>query len=128
MEEEYKMPTRYVVQAGGQVFVGEAGKIYFSLTNMGQANANETTVGGAFGLQLGESAIRNEVSFGLWYRYKDAIIPYVGYYYQGFQLGLSYDYTVSELKTATQVRNGYELTLIYRANDKAKLRTAIPWY
>ena len=128
LEEEYKMPTRYVVQAGGQVFVGEAGKIYFSVTNMGQANANETTVGGAFGLQIGESAKKNEVSFGTWYRYKDAIIPYIGYYYQGFQLGLSYDYTVSALKTATQVRNGYELTLIYRGSDKASLKTAIPWY
>jgi len=126
--EEYKMPARYVVQAGGQVFIGEAGKIYFSLTNMGQAKANETTAGGAFGLQLGESKIRNEVSFGMWYRYKDAIIPYVGYYYQGFQFGLSYDYTVSALKTATQVRNGYELTLIYRASDKSGLKTAIPWY
>ena len=126
--EEYKMPTRYVVQAGGQVFVGEAGKIYFSLTNMGQANANETTVGGAFGLQLGESTNRNEISFGTWYRYKDALIPYIGYYYQGFQLGLSYDYTVSALKTATEVKNGYELTLIYRASNKVSLRTAIPWY
>ena len=126
--EEYKMPTRYVVQAGGQVFVGEYGKVYFSLTNMGQAKANETTAGGAFGLQLTESDTRNEVSFGMWYRYKDAIIPYIGYYYQGFQLGLSYDYTVSALKTATQVRNGYELTLIYRASDKSDLKTAIPWY
>ena len=128
LEQEYKMPTRYVVQAGGQVFVGEAGKIYFSLTNMGQEKANETTAGGAFGLQLGERSTRNEVSFGMWYRYKDAIIPYIGYYYQGFQLGLSYDYTVSALKTATQVRNGYELTFIYRASSKASLRTAIPWY
>ena len=125
---EYKMPTRYVVQAGGQVFLGELAKVYFSFTNMGQAKANETTVGGAFGLQLTETGIKNEINFGMWYRYKDAIIPYVGYFYQGFQLGLSYDYTVSALKTATQVRNGYELTLMYSASDKSKLRTAIPWY
>jgi hypothetical protein len=65
---------------------------------------------------------------GMWYRYKDAVIPYLGYYYQGFQLGLSYDYTVSSLKTATQVRNAYELTLIYSASNKSKLRAAIPWY
>ncbi len=128
MTDEYKMPARYVIQAGGQVFVGEVGKIYFSLTNMGQAKANETTAGGAFGLQLSESTKRNEVNIGMWYRYKDALIPYIGYYYQGFQLGLSYDYTVSALKTATQVRNGYELTLIYRASDKSNLRAAIPWY
>ncbi len=126
--EEYKMPARYVFQAGGQIFIGELAKVYFSFTNMSQARANETSVGGAFGLQLSESDIRNEINLGMWYRYKDAIIPYIGYYYQGFQLGLSYDYTVSELKTATQVRNGYELTLIYRGSDKTKLRTVVPWY
>ena len=128
MTEDYKMPSRYVVQAGGQVFVGEYGKIYFSLTNMGQAGVHETTAGGAFGLQLTDTDTRNEISMGMWYRYKDAIIPYLGYYYQGFQLGLSYDYTVSSLKTATQVRNAYELTLIYSASNKSKLRAAIPWY
>jgi type IX secretion system PorP/SprF family membrane protein len=126
--DEFKMPTRYVVQAGGQVFAGEFAKLYFSLTNMGQAKANETTAGGAFGLQLTEREIKNEINFGVWYRYKDAIIPYIGYYYDSFQIGLSYDYTVSDLKTASQVKNGYELTLIYKAGDKAKLKTQVPWY
>jgi type IX secretion system PorP/SprF family membrane protein len=126
--DEFKMPTRYVVQAGGQVFAGEFAKIYFSLTNMGQAKASETTAGGAFGLQLTETEIKNEINFGVWYRYKDAIIPYIGYYYDGFQIGLSYDHTVSDLKTASQVKNGYELTLIYKAGDKSKLKTQVPWY
>jgi type IX secretion system PorP/SprF family membrane protein len=126
--DEFKMPTRYVVQAGGQVFAGEFAKVYFSLTNMGQAKASETTAGGAFGLQLTEREIKNEINFGVWYRYKDAIIPYIGYYYDGFQIGLSYDHTVSDLKTASQVKNGYELTLIYKAGDKTKLKTQVPWY
>jgi type IX secretion system PorP/SprF family membrane protein len=126
--DEFKMPTRYVVQAGGQVFAGEFAKVYFSLTHMGQAKASETTAGGAFGLQLTEREIKNEINFGVWYRYKDAIIPYIGYYYDGFQIGLSYDHTVSDLKTASQVKNGYELTLIYKAGDKSKLKTQVPWY
>jgi hypothetical protein len=95
---------------------------------MALASASETTAGGAYGLQLTESDTRNEVSFGMWYRYKDAVIPYVGYYYGGFQVGLSYDYTVSALKTAAEVRNAYELTLIYRGANKAGLKTLIPWY
>jgi hypothetical protein len=95
---------------------------------MGQSKANETTAGGAFGLQLTDTDIKNEINFGLWYRYKDAVIPYIGYFYQGFQIGLSYDYTVSDLKTASQVRNAYELTLIYKAADKTKMKADIPWY
>ncbi|MFN2438337.1 MAG: PorP/SprF family type IX secretion system membrane protein [Chitinophagaceae bacterium] len=128
LAEEFKMPTRYVIQAGAQFYVGDYGKAYFSLTNMGQAKANETTFGGAYGLQLGERDIKNEINFGVWYRLKDALIPYIGYHYGGFQVGLSFDYTTSALKTASQVKNGYELTLIYKAIDKTELKTLIPWY
>ena len=128
LAEEFKMPTRYVIQAGAQMYLGDYGKGYISLTNMGQAKANETTVGGAYGIQIGERDIKNEINLGLWYRLKDALIPYVGYHYNGFQVGLSYDHTTSSLKTASQVRNGFELTLIYKAIDKTELRTLIPWY
>ncbi len=72
LPDEFKMPTRYVLQAGAQIYVGDYGKAYISLTNMGQAKANETTIGGAYGIQLGETDIKNEINFGLWYRMKDA--------------------------------------------------------
>lgn len=126
--EEFEMPSRFALQAGAQFYAGEYGKIYFSLTNMNQANTNTTTVGGAYGVQLTDKNIKNEVNFGMWYRYKDALIPYIGYYYEGLQVGLSWDYTVSSLKTATQLRNGFELTLVYKATDKRELKTKIPWY
>jgi len=128
LPDEFKMPTRYVIKAGAQMYVGDYGKAYISLTNMGQGKANETSLGGAYGIQLGETDIKNEISFGMWYRLKDALIPYIGYYYNGFQVGLSYDHTISSLKSGSQVKNGYELTLIYRANDKTELKTLIPWY
>jgi type IX secretion system PorP/SprF family membrane protein len=124
---EFKLPTRYVVQAGAQFYLGEYGKAYMSVTNMGQAKAMETTIGGAYGHQLTDGE-KNELMVGMWYRYKDALIPYVGYQLGGFQVGLSYDYTVSALKTGAQVRNGYELTLLYKAIDKRELKTLIPWY
>lgn len=126
--DDFKMPTRLMIQGGAQFTTAEYGRVYFSLTSMTQAKANETTIGGAYGLQFGEKIIKNEVRFGMWYRYKDALIPYVGYYYEGFQAGLSWDYTVSSLKTATQLRNGFELTLLYRIVNKKELRTIIPWY
>jgi type IX secretion system PorP/SprF family membrane protein len=125
--EEFQMPVRYTLQAGGQVFVGEYGKASLSLTHLQQANAKETTIGAAYGHQLSDGE-KNELSIGMWYRYKDALIPYVGYQRAAFQIGLSYDHTVSSLKTASQMRNGYELTLMYRAIDKRSLKTLIPWY
>lgn len=125
--DEFLMPRRFTVQAGGQFFVGEYGKIYVSLTNMSQAGASQTTVGGAYGLQLNDGD-KNELMGGLWYRYKDSFIPYIGYQRSGFQVGLSYDYTVSGLKAASQIKNGYELTLLYKGLDKRELKTLVPWY
>lgn len=127
--DNFKMPTRYMMQAGAQFSATDDEKIYFSLTSMRQAKANETTLGGAYGIRVGaDRNINSEMKFGLWYRYKDALIPYLGYFYEGFQAGLSWDYTVSSLKTATQLKNGFELTLIYKPVDKKHLRTTIPWY
>ena len=94
---------------------------------MTQAKSNETTIGTAYGIQLTEGE-KNEINFGMWYRLKDALIPYIGYQKSGFQVGLSYDYTVSSLKTGAQVRNGCELTLIYSAPDRSELKRLIPWY
>lgn len=124
---EYLMPTRFTFQSGGELWVGEYGKIYMSLTAMSQAKANEVTVGSAYGHQLTDGD-KNELVAGMWYRYGDAVIPYLGYSTKTFQAGLSYDYTVSGMKTSAQLRNGYELTLQYKAPDKRKLKVLIPWY
>jgi type IX secretion system PorP/SprF family membrane protein len=126
--DDFKMPTRLVIQGGAQFTIKEYERLYLSLTNMYQAKAHETTLGGAYGIQFGEKIIKNEVRFGIWYRYKDALIPYIGYYYEGFQTGLSWDYTVSSLKTSSQLRNGFELTVLYRGVNKKEIKTTIPWY
>lgn len=124
---EFNMPTRITFQSGGQFWVGEYGKIYASLTAMSQAEAHEVTLGGAYGHQLTDGE-KNELMGGLWYRYGDAVIPYLGYAAKTFQVGLSFDYTVSGMKTASQLRNGCELTLLYKAIDKRELKVLIPWY
>ena len=128
LSNEFQMPSRVMFQSGAQLFVGEQGKLYISLTHMAQAGAKETSFGGAYGIQLGDRDFKNEVNVGMWYRLNDAVIPYVGYYYNGFHVGLSYDHTVSALKTGAQLKNGFELTLLFSAIDKTKLKTLIPWY
>ena len=84
-------------------------------------------MGGAYGHQLTDGD-KNELIGGMWYRYKDALIPYLGYQTKVFQLGLSFDYTVSGVKTGSQVKNGYELTLLYKAPDNRELKVLVPWY
>lgn len=124
---DYNMPQRYSFQAGAQFFTGEYGKIYSSFTSMTQAGATETTVGAAYGVQLNDGE-KNELIGGVWYRYKDAVIPYIGYQRRSVQVGFSYDHTVSQLRSAPQIRNGFELTLLYKAADNREIKTLIPWY
>jgi type IX secretion system PorP/SprF family membrane protein len=125
--DEYKMPTRYVFQGGSSFHSGTQGTVYMSLTYMQQAKASESTFGAAYGIQLGDGD-RNELTFGVWYRLKDALIPYVGYHINGFQFGLTYDYTTSAKKAGSQIKNGYELSLTFTAPDKDQLKRALPWY
>lgn len=127
LDEEYKMPLRVTLQGGAQWVLPEYGKLYLSLTGMRQAKAYEVTFGSAYGFVIDE-LIKNELILGAWYRYKDALIPYLGYMHGNIQAGFSYDVTVSPVKKSAILRNGYELTLLFKATDKRELKTHIPWF
>jgi type IX secretion system PorP/SprF family membrane protein len=59
---------------------------------------------------------KDNVSFsvGGFYRWNDAFIPVVNLTMHEWKFGLSYDVNVSKLKTASQMRGGFELTASYR--------------
>jgi type IX secretion system PorP/SprF family membrane protein len=50
---------------------------------------------------------------GSMYRWKDAIIPVIKFDYKSFSGGISYDINTSLLKTASQLRGGFELSFTY---------------
>jgi type IX secretion system PorP/SprF family membrane protein len=56
---------------------------------------------------------RLSVSGGAVYRWKDAIIPVIKINTNKLSIGFSYDVNSSKLKTASQYRGGFELTLSY---------------
>lgn len=56
---------------------------------------------------------RLSLSGGTVYRWKDAIIPVIKINTNQLSIGLSYDVNISKLKTASQYRGGFELTLSY---------------
>ena len=127
LTEEFKTPPLFSAIAGGDIDVGFNHSFYFSGNYRKQGNSNELTLGMAYGFFLdseGFSALR----LGLWHRLKDAIIPYAGLTYKGLQLGASFDYTVSSAKTGSQIRNTFEISLVYLAEDKSELKRMIPWY
>jgi type IX secretion system PorP/SprF family membrane protein len=50
---------------------------------------------------------------GLWFRNRDAIYLSFGFDYQNWKMGLSYDFNVSQLTPASNVRGGLELSVRY---------------
>ncbi len=127
LPEEFRMPIRYSFLGGGHIEVGYDGTVYFSINHLYQGGANETTIGAAYGILIGTEK-KQEIDFGLWHRVNDAIIPYIGYQVNNIQAGLSYDYTISKLKTTSIIRNGFELSFIFTKRDNSDLKRTVPWY
>ena len=66
--------------------------------------------------------IRDSFYLGSWYRYGDAIIPYVGFEWSKAQLGVSYDANLSGFSPATNGNGAMEISLIFNgAINKACL-------
>jgi type IX secretion system PorP/SprF family membrane protein len=74
------------------------------------ARANEVVLGGNANYNLSGDG-NTQLIGGLYYRSGDAVIPMVGYQWNGFKLTVSYDATVSSLSTYNQSRGAYELSL-----------------
>lgn len=110
----YLMNPRTTFHAGGYFPVGQSSTIHLSGLHSTQAGAAETVVGGAWQYVVDESTERpTSVYFGSWYRFNDAIIPYIGLEFSDFRIGASYDVNTSSLKPASQARGGMEISLIY---------------
>ena len=54
---------------------------------------------------------------GVSYRLEDAIIPYVGFHYNGWQVGVSYDINLSKFREASLGLGSFELSAIYIITD-----------
>jgi type IX secretion system PorP/SprF family membrane protein len=79
-----------------------------------QGSASEIIGGAMYGYKFGDSENPDyTIHFGAFLRVKDALIPAIKLDYNPFSIGLSYDVNVSQLKTASQGRGGFELSVTY---------------
>jgi hypothetical protein len=87
-------------------------KSYFQTQN----GINNVIGGGHFEYFLtGNYAhLQRSVDLGLYYRYNDAIIPYIGIANNQIKLAFSYDIQVSKMKAAAVLPTSYEISLTYR--------------
>lgn len=79
-----------------------------------QGKYREIILGGLVGRKNSESENENSIIFygGLMFRVGDAIIPIVKIDYNDLTFGVSYDMNISKLKAASNIRGGFELSII----------------
>lgn len=110
----YFLEPRITVQAGGMVPSGPLNAIHFSANHSRQAKATNTVIGGAYALNVnGDESNPTNLYAGTWYRFGDALIPYIGLEFGGLQIGATYDVNISSLKPASNMRGGAEFSIIY---------------
>lgn len=67
-----------------------------------------------FSRKIGDEVVPDYIIHGGAYlRWNDAIIPVVKLDYNPFSVAFSYDMNISQLRTASQGRGGFELSLSY---------------
>lgn len=114
---DYVLNSRFAIHGGAYFPIGDNMNLHTSIIHQRQAgSANETVGGAAIGYVVpGATDYEKPTTFyaGAWYRLKDALIPYLGLEWKDFRLGVTYDVNTSSLKTASNLRGGVEISLIY---------------
>lgn len=104
-----------------------------SLVYFKQGPLQELIFGSMFRYRLREASRftgyyeEKAVNFGVWYRFSDAVIPYISYEFDGkYFIAVSYDTNVSKLIHVSHARGGFEISLMYITHAKNKRNLAKP--
>lgn len=109
-----RLPIRWNITANASIPVSERIDIMPSFIFQRQLEYQEILYGAMmryhFNLNPGRET---SGEIGIMHRWDDAIIARLGFAYQGWHIGLSYDINVSGFQAATKNNGGYELSVIY---------------
>lgn len=126
--EEYQLPMRYTLHGGASWLFGSHAELYTSAQFMKQG----PSINKVAGIVYGHSLLPNDESIvlyaGLWIRMNDAIYPYLGYKWENFQFGISYDINTNGLQSNATKNKSFEISMIYEFLEKEEMKRFIPWY
>ncbi|HMH20519.1 MAG TPA: PorP/SprF family type IX secretion system membrane protein [Puia sp.] len=116
----YKNPAieldpKYVFSAGVKLNVNEAASFTLQADHSIQGPARETIGGALYSYKLGYDPENSPytLNIGAFLRWKDALIPVLKLDMHSLSVSISYDVNVSELRSASQSRGGFELSISY---------------
>lgn len=111
----YKVQAKVSAQIGGEYTLSKKGIILFSGLYEQQGKAYDVQIGGALGYNLStkEEMKRKQLHayLGAWYKYNEALVPYLGLDFYGFRLGVSAD--IKHGLTEASQGVSFELSLMY---------------
>ena len=88
---------------------------------MMQNGTSNTSIGTSFGILHSSDNFNSDqlrmINLGMFYKLGNAIVPYVGYAFNNFQFGLSYDVNVSPSKSGSISSRSFEISFMYRVFD-----------
>ena len=123
------LARRYVVHGNVETMLSD--KIFLNTNGVyqNQSGASYFSIGGALGYYIPGYDDSNDMilNAGLWYWSDNAVIPYFGISYGKFQVGLTYDITISKLSAAAKRPSTFELCLVLRGNGKSSGVIPAPW-
>lgn len=113
-DKNWYLSGRVTLHGGGTFPVSDVVAVNASIIHQMQNKASETILGGALALNANPGEVNpTSLYIGSWYRFNDAVIPYLGIEFAGLRIGASYDINTSSLKAATASRGGSEISIIY---------------
>lgn len=104
------VPIRYSIHGGIRLRMSNQIDLIPHAVYFSQGGANEIAAGMAVNLKI--DADKDLIAGGT-YRLNDAIAPNIGMHVNGLTIGFSYDINVSQLKTASSINGGYELSISF---------------
>jgi type IX secretion system PorP/SprF family membrane protein len=126
-DDKQRLAPRYVIHANFEAFLTDKVILNTNGIYQQQSGASYFSIGGALGYYLPNDDKDVIVNAGLWYWSNNAVIPYVGFTYGKFQVGLTYDVTISKLNEAPKRFHTFELCLILRGSGKSDGVIPSPW-
>ncbi|WP_081909431.1 PorP/SprF family type IX secretion system membrane protein [Aureispira sp. CCB-QB1] len=108
------LPIRWNVMANASIQVSQRIDIMPSVIFQRQLNYQEIVYGASLRYHFNVNPGRETSGeIGIMHRWDDAIIARIGFAYQQWHVGLSYDINVSGFEAATRNNGGYELSVVY---------------
>lgn len=116
-QDEIQLNQKWIANAGFSIPISESENFIMYMDYFHQGRYSQGQGGIFYRNELWSDGETNGVAMtgGVLMRWNDAVIPVLRLDYNKVGIGLSYDANFSKLRSASQLRGGFELTLLFKS-------------